>query len=143
MRAWLMILFTFTMAASFAQTASPIRFMRIDLSINTGDQPLAAYQLDFRATRGKVKIVGVEGGESPVFKEAPYYDPKAIQQERVIIAAFSTESPDKLPKGKTRVAAIHVQISGNLDPEYRLQLKVVADHKGKKITGEATFRTPL
>jgi hypothetical protein len=116
-----------------------VHFRTVDVYVDSKTKPLAAYQLELSIKRGDAKIVGVEGGEHPAFKEAPFYDPKAIQQERVIIAAFNTGSADTLPKGKTRVATIHVQITGDLRPEYAIKLAATATVDGKKIPSEATF----
>jgi hypothetical protein len=76
-----------------------VRFLTVDIFVDTKDKPLAAYQIEFSATNTVAKIVGIEGGEHPAFRDAPYYDPKALQQERVILAAFSTEPDNRLPTG--------------------------------------------
>jgi hypothetical protein len=114
-----------------------VHFQAVDIFVDAKDIPLAAYQLEFKATNGNVKIVGIEGGEHSAFKEAPYYDPKAMQQERVIIAAFSTDA--NLPRGKTRVATIHLQIIGDQNPGYSVKLAVAADAGGNKTPADATF----
>src|SRR4051812_44284824 len=139
MKALLAMLIVFKLGISCAQTngEAPVRFQAVDIVIDAGATPLAAYQLEFRATNGNAKIVGIEGGEPTAFKGAPYYDPKAMQQERVIIAAFSTQSP--LPKGKVRVATIHLQISGDKEPGYSVVLQVTADAAGSRIAVAATF----
>jgi hypothetical protein len=110
-----------------------VRFCAVDVYVDATNMPLAAYQLEFAATNGIAKIVGIEGGEASAFREAPFYDPKAMQRERVIIAAFSTESTDHLPSGKTRVATIHLQISGAEAPAFEVKLKTAADSNGNKI----------
>jgi hypothetical protein len=138
-KVWLAILMVFHLAAAFAQTESPIQFIGINIYVDAGLTPLAAYQLEFKATNGTVKIVGIEGGESPAFKEPPHYDPRAMQQERVVIAAFTTDSADKLPSAKTRVATIHLQVSGDAKPNYTLKLEAAADSNGKTISATATF----
>ncbi len=115
-----------------------VRFRAVDISLDTKDKPLAAYQLEFLATAGDVKIVGIEGGEHSAFAQPPFYDPKAMQQDRVITAAFSTEVADKLPKGKTRVATIHIQTKGAVEPKFELKLQVAADAGGNKITAQAS-----
>jgi hypothetical protein len=89
-------------------------------------------------TNSLVKIVGIEGGEHRAFREPPFYDPKAMQEERVIIAAFSTEKPENLPTGKTRVATIHLQTTGTERLGIRLELQTAADSAGKKISVTAT-----
>ena len=125
--------------AGSARAEDAAHFRTVDIFVDAGGKPLAAYQLEFQAKRGNVKIVGIEGGADAVFKDPPYYDPKAIQQERVIIAAFSTEVDAKLPKQKTRVASIHVLVSGEENPDYAVKLMVAADSNGKKISADATF----
>jgi hypothetical protein len=114
------------------------RFRAVDIYVDSKSAPLAAYQLKFSATNGAVKIVGIEGGEHPAFRQPPFYDPKAIQNERVIIAAFSTAPKEQLPIGKTRVATIHIYISGNVEPRYQMKLQTVADPYGAKIIAEVT-----
>jgi hypothetical protein len=111
----------------------------VNIYLDSKSAPLAAYQLEFVATNGAVKIVGIEGGEHAAFNEAPFYDPKAIQRERVIIAAFSTETAAKLPTGKTRVATIHIQITGSEEPAFELKLQTAADSQGNKVLVEASF----
>jgi hypothetical protein len=119
-------------AASFAQPhLPPVRFAAVDIMIDPHGKPLAAYQLDFRATHGNVLIVGIEGGEHPAFHKPPYYDPKAMQQERVIIAALSTAA--SLPTGKTRIATIHLQITGDTKPQYKTELTTAATTGGEAI----------
>jgi hypothetical protein len=89
------------------------RFAPVEIWLDTADQPLAAYQLEFSpANTGNVKIVGIEGGEPAVFAEPPYYDPASMIRERVIIADFSTAKADALPRGRFRIATIHVQSHG-------------------------------
>jgi hypothetical protein len=73
------------------------RFQAIDLFIDPQNQPLAAYQLDFHATRGTIRIVGIEGGEHGAFNKAPYYDPKAIQNDHILLAAYSLADAPTLP----------------------------------------------
>lgn len=117
----------------FAQSTNSIRFQAIDLFADSETAALAAYQLEFTVTSGDAKIVGIEGGEHPAFAEAPFYDPKAIQQERVILAAFSTHSGDKLPRGKTRIATIHLQIRGSDELKCETRLTAAANSDGSKI----------
>src|SRR5262245_59605150 len=75
----------------------PGRFRAVDIYVDSGSAPLAAYQLEFSVTNQVAKIVGIEGGDHEAFREPPFYDPKAIQQERVILAAFSTQASEQLP----------------------------------------------
>src|SRR5215213_3105646 len=106
-------------AVASAQT----RFVAMDLIIDPQGESLAAYQVEIRASAG-TKIVGVEGGEHPEFRKAPYYDAKGIQQDRLIIAAFSTADATKLPNRPTRAVTIHLQCEG--EPKLETILKVGA-----------------
>ncbi len=134
-----------------------VRFAPVRIYVDSGDESLAAYQFELvcivpvrayaseednvlrRHYEQPVKIVGVEGGQSPAFAEAPYYDPAALAKDRIIIAAFSTGTD--LPKGRTRIATIHLQITGDIEPEYELNLTVSADAEGHEIPAEITLET--
>jgi hypothetical protein len=128
-----------TLLAQPAATKETIRFRAVDIFIDSKDTPLAAYQLEFLVKTGDAKVVGVEGGEHPAFEDAPFFDPKAIQHERVIIAAFTTVAADKLPEGKTRVATIHLQITGERNPDYAVKLETAATLEGRKIVAEIKY----
>ena len=123
------------------ETKANIRFEAVDIFVDSGAKPLAAYQLEFRVVTGEAKIVGVEGGSHAAFREPPFYDPKAIQQERVILAGFNTAKADQLPKNKTRIATIHLQISGSSEPEFTVKMKTAASPDGKKIPAKATLES--
>ena len=131
-----------------------VRFVPIEIYLDSGQVPLAAYQFELEATAGQVEIVGVENygasdlidvkigvenGETPAFGEAPYYDPQALANDRIIIAAFSTG--EALPTGRTRIATIHLQVAGPTEPEYELKLIVAADAEGNEIPAELTLET--
>lgn len=118
-----------------------VRFDAVDVFVLTGDEPIAAYQLDIKAAKGNVTIVGIEGGDADVFAAPPFYDPVAIQNDRVIIAYFSTANVSALPSGKVRIATIHVQITGNVEPEYDAKLTVAATVDGKPIDAELLLET--
>jgi len=138
---WLAILFCALTAPLFAQQATEeagVHFRTVDVYVDSGNTPLAAYQLKFSVTNSVVKIVVIEGGEHRAFREPPFYDPKAMQEERVVIAAFSTETLENLPTGKTRVATIHLQTTGTERLGIQLELQTAADSAGKKITVTST-----
>jgi len=138
----ILLLLAALLGASLAQPAGTnrsVRFQAVDIFIVSNETPLAAYQLEFSVKTGDAKVVGVEGGEHPAFKDAPFYDPKGIQHERVIIAAFNTSSEDKLPKGKTRVATIHLHVTGERNPDYAVKLETAATLGGRKITAEIKY----
>lgn len=120
-----------------AQEGRGVRFEAVDVFVDSAEQPLAAYQFEFAAETGEVKIVGIEGGEHAAFREPPYYDPAALAQHRAIIAAFHTGAD--LPTGKTRVARIHVQVTGAAEPGYVAELQVAASADGKEIPATLTL----
>jgi len=121
----------------YSTAQSGVRFAPLHIYVDSGNKSLAAYQFELKAAAGQIKIVGVEGGQHAAFKEAPYYDPAALANNRIIISAFSTGSD--LPIGRTRIATIHLQITGDAEPQYELKLAVAGDAEGKEIPAEITF----
>lgn len=113
-------------------------FRALDIYLDSKGSPLAAYQVELAITNGAAKIVGIEGGEHAAFHEPPFYDPRAMQHGRVIAAAFSTNAAAQLPSGRTRVATIHLQVTGSAEPQYELKLEAAADPDGKRILTQAT-----
>jgi len=134
-KVFLTVLIALCCGLAFGQQTetNSIRFQAVDIFVDSQTTALAAYQLEFAITSGNAKIVGIEGGEHAAFAEAPFYDPKAMQQERVILAAFSTQPGDKLPTGKTRVATIHLQITGTDELKFETKLTTAASSDGNKI----------
>lgn len=123
--------------AQDSHLTNTIRFRAVDVFVDSTNKPLAAYQLEFTASGG-AKIVGIEGGGHAAFKEAPFYDVKAMQHERVVIGAFNTAKADKLPTGKTRVATIHLQTTGDQPLRFKVQVKTAATVDGRKISAQAS-----
>ena len=116
-------------------------FTALEIWFDTGDQPLAAYQIEMEATAGDVRIVGIEGAApGSVFAEPPYYDPAAMQRERIIIADFSTAAPGTLPAGRFRIATIHLQVVADVEPAFETKLTVAADADGAPIEAQLTTR---
>ena len=114
-----------------------VRFAPLHIYLDSGAQPLAAFQFELKATTGLIKIVGVEGGQHPAYQKPPYYDPAALANDRIIIAGFNTGT--NLPSGRTRITTLHLQIIGDVEPDYELKLTVAADADGKEIPAEITF----
>ena len=143
MRTWIAILFFGLAAGLLAQQPAleegRSRFCAVDIYVDSGGTPLAAYQLTFAATNGAVKIAGIEGGEHPAFRQPPVYDPKALQHERVIIASFSTAPAAELPAGKTRIATIHYQTTEAQPPRFEVKLQAAGDARGNRIPVQASF----
>ena len=122
--------------ADYPANQPKVRFAPLHIYLDSGNKPLAAYQFELRAA-GQIKIVGVEGGQHEAFKEAPYYDPAALANDRIIIASFNTGR--ELPKGRTRIATIHLQIIGDAEPDYQLKLIVAADADVNEIPAKISF----
>jgi hypothetical protein len=108
-------------------------FITVDLYIDSGTATLGAYQVELTAAAAAAKLVGVEGGEHAAFSQPPYYDPAALHEnqlkERIVLAAFST-APE-LPSGRTRVARLHVQATG--DAAYEAKLQAAGSREGEHI----------
>jgi hypothetical protein len=111
-------------------STSQEQFMAIDVFVDSGSNPLAAWQVELADTSGRARVVGIEGGEHPAFQEAPYYDPAALQRGRIILGAFHVG--DDLPGGRTRVARVHLLVSGG-EPELVIAPMVAATRGGRTI----------
>lgn len=118
------------------QTAS--QFGTVDLFVDSAAQQLGAWEMEFKATSGQVEIVGIERGDNADFHDPPYYDPAALKSNRIIVGAFNVTK--NLPAGKTRVARLHLHISGPDKPLYAANLVVAGDKEGKPIAAQASFR---
>jgi hypothetical protein len=125
-------------AADRAPAGPAVRFAYLDVYVDPGAKPLAAYQVELSPTAGNVVLTGLEGGEHAAFRAAPYYDPAALHQakSRVIVAAFKTGND--LPEGRTRVARLHLQITGPAEPAWATKLQVAASSDGKPIDAKVT-----
>jgi len=136
MRSLIAILFL-VVGPAIGQEPGAVTFRAVDLFVDSVNQPLAAYQLSFACTTADAKIVGIEGGEHSAFAEPPYYDPKAMQDNRVVIAAFNTANPGQLPRGRMRIATIHLQTSAGVARQYELKVEAAATPTGETITVRA------
>ena len=96
------------LATTHPVLAAP-NFVALDVYIDSGATPLAAYQIEITAGPGAV-IAGVEGGVAGPFHEPPYYDPAALRGGRIVLAAFNTGGD--LPHGRIRVATLHMREEG-------------------------------
>lgn len=106
----------------------------IDLFLESGSEGLAAWQVELKSESTDAAIVEIEGGEHPAFAEAPYFDPRAINNQRVILGAFSTG--DNLPRGRSRVARVHVQLRGPGERVWQTRLTTAANTEGTLIPAE-------
>jgi hypothetical protein len=140
---WITLMYLGLAAGLLAQQPAPeegrSRFCAVDIYVDSGSTPLAAYQLEFAATNGVARIVGIEGGDHAAFRQPPFYDPKALQHERVILAGFSTAAATELPSGKTRVATIHYLTTDPQPPQFELKLQTAGDAQGNKLSAHPSF----
>lgn len=138
----LAMLFVVTMAVRAQRVETelvppaPIRFTNVDLVVDPHGNPLAAYQLEFTADPSRVTLVGIEGGQHAAFNQPPYYDPKALSGSRVILAALNTGTD--LPKDKTRVARLHLRVTGAGQPVFSAKMIVAASSNDKTIPADVS-----
>lgn len=125
----LLLLWSTSLWADVTPKAAP-RFRSIEVIVDPAGSNLAAYQIEI-FVRGDAQIVGVEGGEHPAFNAAPYYDPAALNQGRIIIAAFSTATD--VPSKTTRVVTLHV----------REQVPGPVEYEAKSVTAANTHGTAI
>jgi len=115
-----------------------IRFEAIDVIVDSGEAPLAAWQFELQCRSPGVEIVGIEGGEHAAFAEPAYYDPQAMNNDRVILAAFSTA--DELPSGRSRIARLHLQLEGPGPTDFEVRVNVMATVDGEPIPATASIQ---
>ena len=120
-------------------SSSAAEFAVFDVYVDTGGEPMAAYQLKISDEHAAVKIISVEGGDHASFREAPRFDPKAIQRDVIKIAAFSLDAMNKLPSGRVRIASLHVEIGPGLTPEWKAVVEAAARPGGEKIAAEVSI----
>jgi hypothetical protein len=115
-------------------------FVPVEVYVDSGGSELGAYQVE--VTAKNAMIVGLEGGETKAFSSAPYYDPAALQGNRIVVASFSTD--ETLPKGMTRVARLHMMLSGAVGadglPEMTSKLVVATDGQGKTLDAKLMLK---
>ena len=136
MRKPLLVLIVLAFPAAALPPAAPegaaMRFRALDVFVDSGAEPLAAWQIEIISSDPRSKIVGVEGGDTKHFAPAPYYDPRALEGGRIIIAAFTTEEGP--PAGRVRVARVHMTESGAAgEPTYSARLMAGARQGGDRI----------
>ncbi len=122
--------------SGLAQEPAPVervRFEAVDVFVDSGERPLAAYQFRLVDRSGRARIVGVEGGEHAAFRDAPRHDPRALMGGTIIVAAFDTG--EDLPVGRTRVARLHFEVRGERadGPDYHVELEAAAASDETKI----------
>jgi hypothetical protein len=118
------------------------RFATLDIYIDS-DEPLAAWQFELEDLSGAMNVVGIENGDSRAYAGTPSYDRAAVEQDRadrIIVADYSLAQRAALPRGNTRVATVHVRLTGTATPDFRLQLIAAGDVEGRSIPAEIGFQ---
>ena len=111
-----------------------INFRTVEISVDSKANSLAAYQIDIRYNKEKIKIVGLEGG-SDGFKNPPFYDRAGLEGGHIIIAAF-VDDDMQAKKGNSRVARLHLQTTGCTPFDLKAESMAAAKPGGKEIPVE-------
>lgn len=131
-------------AAQTGDAAGAVRFTTLDVYV-ASSEPLAAWQFELAERGGRMTVVGIENGESAAFGDAPYYDLETIQRgaaDRVVVADFSLSDAASLPVGRTRVATVHVRLTGTAAPDYELRLIAAGNSAGEPIDAAISLGRP-
>jgi hypothetical protein len=131
--------FVFVVLVLSAVLARSAEFAVYDLYIDSGENALAAYQVKIQDKNAAIKVISVEGGTHPAFREPPFFDPKAIQKNVIKLAAFRLEPTEKLPQGKTHVASLHVALETGAQPNLVVVVEAAAGPSGRKLRVEASI----
>lgn len=123
-------------SAQAQDAAAPPHFTAVNVYVDAAASPLAAWQVELADGRG-IQIVGVEGGEHAAYAKPPYYDPKALSDNRIALAAFTTGKD--LPAGKTRVARIHLRVEAGAEPRFEVRSSLAAGADGKEVPATVTL----
>ena len=128
------------------QNAPTVRFAAVDIVLTLPDgAELGSYQVELAPLpeqAARVRVVGIEGGEHAAFKTPPFYDPKAIGNERVILAAYSTAA--ELPTGRSRIARVHYEVTGRgelpaLEQLIEIRASLATDRVGEEIDADPSL----
>ena len=133
MRTLRLLVVVLVVALSSATAAQDVRFAAVDIYIDSAE-PVAAWQFELSDRRGGMQVVGVEQGESQAFERVPYYDREAVrsgQADRIIVADYSLADVDELPSGRSRIATVHLMLSGDNDADFNLQLVTATTYDGE------------
>ena len=121
--------------ASSALAENALRFAAVDIYLETAES-VAAWQFELSDKYGKMKVVGVESGESAAYQRAPYYDREAVrlgEADRIVVADYSLADIDELPSGRTRIATIHLMLDSEDDQDIEPTLITATTHDGRVI----------
>lgn len=135
------LLFSFVLWVAASPTwphaeETTVRFAALDVHLESAE-PVAAWQFELSEAGGRMRVVGVENGDSPAFAKAPYYDRKAVRDgraDRIIVADFTLQRGSELPVGRVRIATVHVRLTGDSEPDYVLKLVTAGNAEGEPVT---------
>jgi len=128
-------------ATVLSTTAQPEAsyFTTVDVFV-VSDTPVAAWQVELTERRGAMQIVGIERGDDSTFRDPPYYDRVAMtRSDRIVLASFSLSDAERLPRGRVRIARVHVRATGATEPDYDLRLVAAGAADGQPIAAELSF----
>jgi hypothetical protein len=132
-------------AAALSSSAQPDagRFTTVDLFV-VSDTPVAAWQVELTERRGALQVVGIERGDDATFRDPPFYDRVVLERavtDRVVLASFSVSDAEQLPRGRVRVARVHVRTSGAAEPDYEARLVAAGTTDGRPIDAQLSLET--
>lgn len=117
------------LVCGLALSSQERRFQAVELFVDSGDTPLAAWQIELTIPDGT--IVGVEGGAAAPWRDAPRYDPEALMGGRIILAAFTLA--ENAPAGRLRIARLHLEAVDGAADRIVVAAVVAAGPGGKRI----------
>ncbi len=123
----------FGLASAACADDESIHFASVDIYLDSA-APFAAWQFELSDQHGVMKVVGVEQGDSDAFQRVPYYDREAVRlgdADRIIVADYSLADIDDLPRGRTRIATIHLMLSGTDGADFDLNLVTATTYAGE------------
>jgi hypothetical protein len=127
--------------AGEVSAAEDLRFEAVDIYLDS-NEPVAAWQFELSDRNGRMKVVGVENGESTAYQRAPYYDREAVrldEADRIVVADYSLAGVDELPSGRTRIATIHLMLDSTDDKDIELTLITATTRNGRIIDASLSF----
>ena len=132
-------------AAVLSTSAQPqdAFFTTVDLFV-VSDTPVAAWQVELIERRGAMQVVGIERGDDATFRDPPFYDRIAVERgatDRVVLASFSLSDAAQLPRGRVRIARVHVRAASGTLPDYEARLVAAGTADGRPLDAQLAIET--
>ena len=139
--AWLALM---AMACATSALADPNespapRFVPVEVYLDS-PAPVAAWQFEFADRAGAMRVVGIERGGHDAFPRTPYYDRDALDPgtaRRIVVADYSLAVESALPRGRVRLATLHLMLEG--EPDFALRLVTATTSGGAPIDASITL----